>query len=176
MRSDPSSFEAVFAEHAPFAWRVLRRYGVPDGELEDVCQEVFLAVFKSLPSFEGRSSLKTWIYGVCRRVAANHRKRAVFRHARQQQELPLSFVPPAQPDAFDVLERKRSLATLDELLAKLAPAQREVFLLYEVDELTMREIAIALDCPLSTAFTRLYAARRGLAAELLRLRRQESVA
>ena len=72
-------FERIFAEHSAFVWRVLARHGVRERDLEDVCQEVFVVVFKNLAQFEGRSSMNTWIYGICRRVAANYRGRAAHR-------------------------------------------------------------------------------------------------
>ena len=62
------------------------------------------------------------------------------------------------------------------MLAQLTPEQREVFLLYEVEELTMREVAEVVDCPQNTAFARLYAARRDLEVALKRLRAQRRVA
>ncbi|WP_437873491.1 RNA polymerase sigma factor [Sorangium sp. So ce363] len=55
------SFEQLFFEHAPFVWRALRRLGVHEADAEDVCQEVFMIVHRRLASFEGRSSVQTWL-------------------------------------------------------------------------------------------------------------------
>lgn len=169
-------FEAVFTAHTDFAWRSLRRLGVAERDLEDVCQEVFVVVLKSLSQFEGRSALKTWLFAICRRVAANYRNRAVHRR-----ELPVESVEPAAAlagdgDAFDALAGKQSLALLQGLLATLPAEQREVFELYEVEELTMREVAEVLECSQNTAFSRLYAARRELELALKRLRAKRRVA
>ena len=60
----------IFREYAPFVWRGLRRLGVPECDVEDVCQEVFVVVHRKLGDFEGRSSLRTWIYGICARTAS----------------------------------------------------------------------------------------------------------
>src|SRR5512145_1476215 len=68
-------FGAVYAEHFDLAWRALRRYGVPSEDLEDALQEVFWTVHDRLPTFRGHSSLRTWIYGIARRIARNHRPR-----------------------------------------------------------------------------------------------------
>ena len=170
-------FDRVFADHASFVWRVLARHGVSERELEDVCQEVFLVVFKGLPQFEGRSSLRTWIYGICRRVASNHRNLAVHRRETPRaspDEPELAAVEDGE--AFEALARKQSLALLELLLARLPDEQREVFVLYELDELSMREVAEALECSPNTAFSRLYAAREALAAAVKRLRAQRRVA
>jgi RNA polymerase sigma-70 factor (ECF subfamily) len=171
----PSEFEQLMREHAGFVWRVLRRYGVADQQIEDVAQDVFLALHHSLPRFEGRSTLRTFLYGICRRVASNHRERAVHRREVTSDRLPEPSSEHAA-DAFDVLADKQSLALTHELLTGLSPEQREVFLLYEVDELSMREIAEALECSQNTCFSRLYAARKALAAELARLRAKRRVA
>jgi RNA polymerase sigma-70 factor (ECF subfamily) len=172
---DELGFERVFEEHVGFVFRVLERYGVAEREREDACQEVFLVVFRSLDRFEQRSSLKTWIYGICRRVAASFRERAVNRRERPSAPLP-------EPDASvhesgeGALAAKESYVLLQELLARLSAEQREVFVLYELEELTMREIAELQSVPLQTAFDRLYAARAKIEAALKRLRAQRRVA
>jgi RNA polymerase sigma-70 factor (ECF subfamily) len=171
-------FETVFAEHSAFVWRVLGRYGVAERDLEDACQEVFMIVFKSASEFEGRSTLKTWIYGICRRVAANHRRRAAVRHespAAQPEQLSAAGAHD-DADAFDAFARKQSLELLELLIARLPDEQREVFVLYEIEELSMREVAEVLECSQNTAFSRLYAARREIEAALKRLRAKRRVA
>jgi RNA polymerase sigma-70 factor, ECF subfamily len=168
-------FEQVMREHAPFVWRVLARHGVDESQLEDVSQDVFLTLHRSLPRFEGRSSLRTFLYGICRRVASNHRHRAVHRR-EVVTDAPPEPAPQGASDAFETLAEKQSLELVHALVARLPAEQREVFMLYEVDELTMREIAEALDCSQNTLFSRLYAARRTLAAELARLRAKRRVA
>ena len=170
-------FEPLFAQHAGFVWRVLGRYGVPERDLEDVCQEVFVVVFKSLPQFEGRSSVKTWLYGICRRVAANYRKRAVHRREQPvERVMETAGERTSEGDAFDALAGKQSLALLHGLLVALPAEQRDVFELYEIEELTMREVAEILDCSQNTAFSRLYAARRELEHGIKRLRAKRRVA
>ena len=169
-------FDQIMREQAAFVWRVLARHGVADGQLEDVSQDVFLALHRSLPRFEGRSSLRTFLYGICRRVASNHRQLAVHRREVATDELPEPAAGEHGDVAFEALADKQSLALVQALVARLPAEQREVFMLYEVDELTMREIAEALDCSQNTLFSRLYAARKALAAELTRLRAQRRVA
>lgn len=149
------SFDDVFRTHAPFVWRALRRLGVREADVDDVCQEVFVVVHRKLREFEGRSSLKTWIYGICVRTASAHRRLARHR------EVPSEEVPeegrPSTPD--EKLARHRALAVLDRALADLDDDKRAVFVLYEIEELTMAEVADAIGCPLQTAYSRLHAAR-----------------
>ncbi len=159
-------FERVFQEHAPFVWRALRRLGVRAPDVEDVCQEVFVTVHRRLRSFEGRSSLRTWIYGICVRTAAEHRRRA-GRRPQEVRDAPEPSVPPGQLEA---LERRRAIAQLDAILDGLDDEKRAVFVLYEIEGVPMAEVAEALECPVQTAYARLYAARRQFDAAVHRAR------
>ena len=180
MSSGPLRLRARVREHSAFAWRVLARHGVRERDLEDACQEVFLVVLQGLAGVRGPLvAAGPGSTAICRRVAANYRKRA---HAQARDSWRSSSSEDAQRrrpregEAFEALAQKQSLALLEGLLARLPPAQREVFVLYEVEELNMREVAEALDCSLDTAFSRLYAARRALDAALKRLRAKRRVA
>lgn len=153
----PLRFDEVFAAHAPLVWRTMRRLGLREADAEDLAQEVFLVVHRKLPEFEGRSKLSTWIYGICVRVASDHRKRA---HVRR--EAPVSSVPEPEISAPQVrgLAQAEARATLDAVLATLDDDKRAVFVLYEIEELPMVEVARAVGAPLQTAYARLHAGRR----------------
>jgi RNA polymerase sigma-70 factor (ECF subfamily) len=161
---------ALFEEHAAFAWRVLRRLGVSDADADDACQEVFLTVHRRLPVFEGRSSPRTWIYGICIRVASDYRNRATTRR-----EVSSSTPPDQAVEASQVgdLALREARALLDRILDGLDDDKRAAFVLYELEELSLKELAAALGCPLQTAFSRLQAARREVEAAMARLRAKE---
>jgi len=161
-----ADFAQLFADHAPFVLRVLQHLGIPRSDVQDQAQEVFVAVHKGLSSFGGRSSVRTWIYGICVYVASNHRRRAYVRRERAVAEPPEAVDLQAQ-EAF---EQDQRWPALQRLLDTLDPDKREVFVLYELEELSMREVAEACGCPLQTAYSRLHAARRLL---LERYREQE---
>jgi RNA polymerase sigma-70 factor (ECF subfamily) len=157
----PLDFGAVFAEHAGYVLGLLRRLGVAEADLEDVAQEVFIAIHAKLPGFEGRSSLKTWVCGISLRKAADHRRKR-----GRLREAPLEGAPELQassgPEALAT--RNEEVALLMRALAALPDKQREVFVLYELEELEMAEVARAVGCPRFTAYTRLHAARRQIRA------------
>ena len=157
-----TSFPALFAEHAPYVLRVMRHLGVAERDLQDQSQEVFVAIFRGLSGFAGRSALRTWIYGICVRVASNHRRRAHVRREQPVSDPPELSAPPVQDDA---LEERRGHPELRRWLDVLAPEQRDVFVLYELEELSMKEVAEVCGCPLQTAYSRLHAARRRLLAK-----------
>jgi RNA polymerase sigma-70 factor, ECF subfamily len=157
-----STFDEVFRAHAPTVWRALRRLGVREADIEDQSQEVFVVVHRKLREFEGRSKISTWIYGICVRVAADYRKRA---HVRREQPGELPEQGQSAPQHRE-LEQARARALLDAALAGLDDEKRAVFVLYEIEELTMAEVAQAVGIPLQTAYSRLYAGRKAMTETL----------
>lgn len=158
-------FATVFREHAPSVWRFLRRLGVPESDVEDVCQEVFVVVHRKLPSFEGRSALSTWIFGIAHRVASDYRKKAYVRREQPSDDLPDERRSAPQ---LAELEREQARQLLDDALAELSEDKRAVFVLYEIEEQPMPGIAQTLALPVQTAYSRLYAARREVEAAVRR--------
>jgi RNA polymerase sigma-70 factor (ECF subfamily) len=158
------SFAEIFREHAPFVWRVLRKLGVREADVPDLCQDVFVVVHRKLGEFEGRAALRTWIYGICARTASDFRRRAHVRREQATDRPPEDRQSAPQPSD---LERRRVRALLEDALDALDDDKRAVFVLYEIEELSMSEVAEALSVPLQTAYSRLYAARREMAARFL---------
>ena len=87
------SVRQIFDEHARYIWRTLRHLGIPEADAPDLCQEVFVIVHRRLSSFEGRSSLRTWLYVRMSRVYARRRMSAVG-----ELLVPCSFSP--SPDSW----------------------------------------------------------------------------
>jgi RNA polymerase sigma-70 factor (ECF subfamily) len=165
------SLAEIFRQHAPFVWRALRRLGVPAYDVEDVCQEVFVVVHRKLADFEGRSSLRTWIYGICARTASDYR-----RSGRVRREVVTAAPPEAAHEGgqHDAVALRQARAVLDRILDVLDDDKRAVFVLYEIEELTMAEVAEALGCPLQTAYSRLHAARKVVEAGVARANEQHA--
>jgi RNA polymerase sigma-70 factor (ECF subfamily) len=163
------AFADLYRDHAPFVWQVLRRLGVRPADIEDACQEVFLVVHRKLDAFERRSSMRTWLYGIAVRCAADHRRKNP-----PPAEPPADAAEPAvdagQPDS---IARRQARALLDELLDALDDDKRAVFVLYELEELPMSEVAAVVGCPLQTAYSRLHAARDAVQAAVRRRRARE---
>lgn len=160
MSTPELDFDHVLAESTPFVWRFLGRLGVARADIPDLCQEVFLVVHRRRRDYDGRP-VRAWIYGICTRTAADYRKRAFRRHEELPEVLPEQAIAAPQDDALDAV---RALTRLERVLAELDQGMREVFVLYELEELTMKEVASIVDCPLQTAYSRLHAARRAVRA------------
>lgn len=160
----------VVRVHGAFIGRSLRYLGVAEADLEDAAQEVFVVVHRRLGSFEGRSSLSTWLYGVCTRVASARRRSAARRKESLASEPPEVSVAPAQEAGVQQGEaRLRLLKVLDGL----DDDKRAVFVLYEIERQSMKDIAEAIGCPLQTAYYRLHAARSAVLLACDELRKQE---
>jgi RNA polymerase sigma-70 factor (ECF subfamily) len=162
------TFDALYEEHFDFVWRSLRRLGIPEHNLDDAVQDVFLVVHRRLNEFEGRSTVKTWLFGIALRVASVHRRSA----ARRPTE-PLIEDPPeaAVPAAAETLTEAREAARLvHRLLDCLDEDRRAVFILSELEQMTAPEISAALGVNLNTVYSRLRLARRDFDAALSRHR------
>jgi RNA polymerase sigma-70 factor (ECF subfamily) len=163
--SEAPTFDEVFRANLAFVWRIAAYLGVPRSDLDDVCQEVFVVVHRRLSEFDGRASMRSWLYGIARRVASDHRRRD-RRRSEVHERGPMGGAPAHSPD--EELAWTRALASIDHALGDLDPSQRETFLLYEVEELTMEEITQTMGCPLQTGYTRLRAARTRVRDGLVR--------
>lgn len=174
--STPSapSFEAVYAEFFPFVWRSARRLGVPPSALDDVVQEIFIVAHRRLPDFEGRSSVRTWLFGIALRVVRQHR-RTMRRKDRATEEHDWEALPSTHPTPHDAAERAEELSLLHRLLDALDDDKREVFVLAELEQMPVPEIAIAVGINVNTAYSRLRLARgefdRGLARHRIQTER-----
>ncbi|MDF2696070.1 MAG: polymerase sigma factor RpoE [Labilithrix sp.] len=153
-RARPSLGE-VFSTHVHFVWRSLAQLGVGTADLEDLIQEVFLVAHRRYASWDGEH-VRYWLFAIARRCAAAYRRRGHRRH-----ELTFDTVPetPIHSDPSGRLDAQR----LDRALLRIDESKRTVFILFEVEQLSMREVAEALGCPVQTAYSRLHAARRELA-------------
>jgi RNA polymerase sigma-70 factor (ECF subfamily) len=149
------AFAHLFTEHAPYVGRTLRYLGVPDSDVEDACQEVFIVVHRRLAEIDRPEGVRSWIRRICVHVAQNARRSV--RRRRDDSELPADLSADATQQ--DSAERAQLRSRLLRALDALSDDQRTVFVLYEIEQLTMNEVADAVGCPVQTAYSRLHAAR-----------------
>ena len=154
-----ADFDRLYEQHAAFVWRTLRGLGVSRDDIEDVAQEVFTTVFRKLGSFEGRSSLRTWLCGIAVGVARNHtRKRS--RREGAGAPLPQASATPA--------ENAETLDLVSKCLSELSEELRLVFILAELEQLTAPEIAEVLTINVNTVYSRLRLAREKFEESVVR--------
>jgi RNA polymerase sigma-70 factor, ECF subfamily len=155
----PAALEAIasaYDAHAPVIFRVLRRFGVPDVALDDAVQDVFLVACRRYEQFEGRSSTRTWLYGIARKVARDYRRT----RTRGLSETADVETLRASRDPASITESIEAARLLDCALEGMSEALREVYVLLELEELTAPEIAVLMGLPLNTVYSRVRLARQ----------------
>lgn len=155
---DTPEFSRVYQAHFEYAWACLRRLGVPPEAQEDAVQDLFVVVHRQLPAFAGRSSLKTWIFGVARKVAGRYR-RSEARRLRRHERLATAQVHEPGDVGEEALLRREARRLLAEFLDELDDDRRALFVLHIYEDLSGPEIAAALGLNLNTVYSRLRSIR-----------------
>lgn len=157
--TQPHSVADVYREHGDFVWATLQRMGVRDADLQDQLQEVFVVVHRRLGDFEGRSTLTTWLFGICLRVVAGYRRKLARRKEQGVESLPEMVDEVEDHDPEQSAARQQARARLAEVLDDMDVEKRAVLVMFEVESLSCDEIAKMLSVPVGTIYSRLHAAR-----------------
>jgi RNA polymerase sigma-70 factor (ECF subfamily) len=170
-RGDARAFTRLVALHEAMVFNLAARLLGDPEEARDASQEVFLQVYRTLGRFEGRSSLKTWIY----RIVVNqcHNRQRWWRRRRKERSCPIDALTPADETRLaeagpqgegpeEALSRRERAQAVQEALLRLSFDHRTVLLLREVEELSCEEIGGTLSLPEGTVKSRLARAREAL--------------
>ena len=173
-RGDPEAFARLVALHERMVYNLAARLLGDAEEARDLSQEVFLLVYRTLGRFQGRSSLRTWIYRIVVNQCRNRQR--WWRRRRRERSCPLEDVTArdevkmaAAADVkspFDEMARRERSAAVQAALGRLSFDHRAVLLLREVEGLSCDEIAATLGVATGTVKSRLARARDGLRAVL----------
>lgn len=144
--------------HMPTIWRFLRRLGLSREDADDATQEAFVIAVNKLDQIEAEKE-RSYLYAVALRLASRQRRSQGLRAAKTVQGVDVDEVRSKEPTADEQLDRKEARATLDRILSEMTPDLRTTFMLYELEELTMAEIATVTDTPMGTVASRLRRAR-----------------
>jgi RNA polymerase sigma-70 factor (ECF subfamily) len=150
----------MIAEHAELVSSSLAFFGVPETDLEDAGQEVFLAAFRRMRDYQERGQMSRWLQAICRRVAWSW-QRSLRRRRNELAHLRDRCQAVQKPVQYEYVE---AAALGRRLLSTLPPAQREVFLLCAFEGLSVAEISSALNCPVQTIYSRLHSIRERVVA------------
>ncbi len=154
---DRGAWRSLYERHAALVYRFLSALGVRDPDREDACQDVFMAVYRSLPSFRGESQLSTWIYRITARTTGKMIQKRKLRSALATMLLSEPPAPPSDPS-----EATARTLMLDGFLDRLHPKKRLVLVLFELEGVPVEEIARIAECPTNTVWSRLHHARLDL--------------
>jgi RNA polymerase sigma-70 factor (ECF subfamily) len=166
--STSSALSTIYTEHHAFVWRAVVRLGVPSDRVDDAVHDVFMVVARRLDEFEGRASMRTWLFAIAMRVAQSVRRDAA-REVRRRERL--GAVGGERTHApHDAADAKH---TLQELLEHLDDDKRAVFVMAELEGMTAPEIAAVIGGKVSTVYSRLRLAREALERLVVRAKARD---
>jgi RNA polymerase sigma-70 factor (ECF subfamily) len=155
-----ASFESVYRVEFKPVWRFLARLGVPMGSVEDLVHDVFMTAHHKWNEYDPARPARAWLFGIAYRMAADFR--ALKRHTHE-----VSDEQAASEVAAPVLvstDRRDAMKVLDLALERMSDDARAVFVMHELEERPVPEIAELMGSPVPTAYTRLRSARQTFAA------------
>ncbi|MFO0613869.1 MAG: sigma-70 family RNA polymerase sigma factor [Polyangiaceae bacterium] len=164
-----SVFRGIYDEHFPFVWKSLRRLGVREADVPDAVQEVFLVVHRKLDTFEGRSKMTTWLFGIAFRVARD-RQRSAAERRHVTDDAAIDASADESVDVHADAERRQARDVLETILDAMSLEQRAAFTLFELEGMSTAEIAEICGIPLGTVYTRLRLAREVFQEHTARLK------
>lgn len=168
-RDGEAGFLRFYREHVSFAWRTLRRFGVESASVEDATQEAFLIAHRRWDGFDGEYP-RAWLAAIARRIASDFRRRAQQNKVcDRDSQHDLALNQEALKKCEDEQHREAAAELVHRLLDALDSEKREVFVLSELEGMSIPEVAAATDLNLNTAYSRLRAAKVQMKAEFARV-------
>lgn len=161
-RGDKTAFNDIFKAYRSLVFGVLHHLLRNDPELEDVVQQAFVEVFRSLETFEGRSKLSSWVARVALHVGYHHLRRKKSRPADYEADREVPELVDASPrvDPEAAAERSEAIARVYAILETLPEKKRTVFVLNDLQGMPQEEVAEVVGVGIATVRTRLFYARR----------------
>ena len=177
VRAAPPAFAEVYQQTFAFVWRTARRLGVMDSAVDDVVQEVFVTVYRRLDQFEGRCSVKTWVFSILMGIVRNYRRSRRRKGAAEPISAPVVDPDLLEDRAADPLEqasRAEAGRMVHKLLDEMTEDKAIVFVLAELEGLTVPEISELIGANVNTVYSRLRAGRKEFDQALGRMRMRDA--
>jgi RNA polymerase sigma-70 factor (ECF subfamily) len=168
LSGDAAAFREIFRAHRQDVARVVYRLLGPSPDVDDVVQEVFLHVYRSLPTFRGDSRFSTWLYRLAVNVSRMHLRKGRSRPRFADVDLPdvASEDEARRDDPESLSEQRQRVRALYRLLDGLGDKKREVIVLHDFEGMPAKEISALVGAPVLTVRTRLFYARKELYAAM----------
>ncbi len=175
LQGDQVAWEAIVRQHRRKVFNLAYKFVGKHDEAEDLTQDIFLKIFKSLHTFDRRANFQTWLISVSRNLCIDH-----YRSVRKEREtidrdVDANELTPAsrEPGPMAALEQRDRIGLLREALAALPDALRTAVVLRDLQELSYQEIADRLQLPEGTVKSRINRGRTELARQVRKLRGQD---
>ena len=167
---DDVAFRALYDAHFDFVWRTFRRLGLQEADCYDASQEAFLTIRRKYTLFEARSTLRTWIFGICVGTARN-KKRALLRANRgRASDSAIASAASQDASAEQAVSLRDARRLLEEIMGTMSPSLRASFVMFEIEQLSAEDIGEALGIPAATVRSRVRLAREHYDRAVKRLR------
>jgi RNA polymerase sigma-70 factor (ECF subfamily) len=175
LKGDQAAWEAIVRQHWRKVFNVAYKFVGKHDQAEDLTQDIFLKIFKSLDTFDRRANFQTWLISVSRNLCIDH-----YRSVRKERETidrdtDASELSPPSPDQgpFAVLEQRDRVVLLRQALSALPETLRTAVVMRDIQELSYQEIADRLHLPEGTVKSRINRGRTELARQIRRLRSED---
>jgi RNA polymerase sigma-70 factor (ECF subfamily) len=175
LQGDQAAWESIVRQHWRKVFNVAYKFVGKHDEAEDLTQDIFLKVFKSLDTFDRRANFQTWLVSVSRNLCIDH-----YRSVRKERETIDRDVDAAdlspvsrEESPMAALERRDRVTLLRQALAELPDTLRTAVLMRDIQELSYQEIADQLDLPEGTVKSRINRGRTELARQVRKLRDED---
>jgi RNA polymerase sigma-70 factor (ECF subfamily) len=157
----------AFQKELDYVYRTLRRLGTAASEVDDLAQEVFLALRRCWTTYDPDRPLRPFLFGISFRIAAAHERKR-----RREVAFGIVEVGDAGPGPDDALVSKQARALVLAALERIPLPRRAVLVMHDIDDVPVSEVALALEIPLFTVYSRLRKARRELEAAIRRMMKE----
>ncbi len=161
----------VFKAEGHYVWNTFRRLGVRDADLKDLTQEFFLSLHRLLSSYDPSRPIRPWLFTIAYRMALRHIERTKREHLVGELDTAVDIADPkVDLDRHVTVLEDRDLVL--RALESVPIERRAVFVLADIDEVAVPEIALQFEIPLNTAYSRLRLARQDFRQAVQRLRKR----
>ena len=175
LAGDQQAWEEIVRQHRRKVFNIAYKFTGKHDEAEDLTQDIFLKIFRSLHTFDRRANFQTWLVSVSRNLCIDH-----YRSVRKEREtidrdVDAGELMPAAPGqtAYQALEQRDRVDLLRKAMAELPPTLREAVVKRDIQELSYQEIADQLNLPEGTVKSRINRGRTELARQVQRIRAEE---
>jgi RNA polymerase sigma-70 factor (ECF subfamily) len=163
LRGNREAFRLLVLRYERPLFRFLARLGFDGASREDLAQQAFLSAFRALADFDpAKARFSTWLFTIGKRHAAHERERAHRRHEASFSEANAARAHTAEPDPAEAASLSQRVRRLDAAVGSLPEELRSTFVLSQIKELTLEEVAAIEDCPVGTVKSRIFRARARL--------------
>jgi RNA polymerase sigma-70 factor, ECF subfamily len=178
LSGDQAAWESIVRLHWRKVFNIAYKFVGKHDEAEDLTQDVFLKIFKSLNTFDRRANFQTWLISVSRNLCIDHYRSVRKERETMNRDVNPDDLTPVSPTAspYAQIEQRDRVTLLRQALDKLAPTLRSAVMMRDIQEMTYQEIADALALPEGTVKSRINRGRTELARQIQILRAQQDAA